>query len=49
MRDAFVCQKSVGKEDFWGSLFLNNHGVLVKELNVVIFQGVHSFALVCGM
>jgi hypothetical protein len=49
MRDTVVCQKLVGKEDFLGSLFLNNHGVLVKELNVVIFQGVHAFALVCGM
>ena len=48
-RDAVVCQKLVGKEDFWGSLFLNNHGVLVKELNVVIFQGVPSFAIVCRM
>ena len=48
MRDAVICQKLVGKEDC-GSLFLNNHGVLVKEMNVVIFQGVHSFALECGM
>jgi hypothetical protein len=37
------------KRGFWGSLYLKNHGVLVKELNVVFFQGVHSFALACGM
>jgi len=49
MRDSVVCKKLVGKEDFLGSLVLNNHGVLVKELNVVFFQGVHSSALVCGM
>jgi hypothetical protein len=49
MRDAVVCQKLVVKEDFLESLFLNNHGLLVKELNAVIFQGVHSFALVCEM
>jgi hypothetical protein len=49
MRNAVVCQKLVGNEDFLGSLFLNNHGVFVKELNVVIFQCVHSFAIVCGM
>jgi hypothetical protein len=29
-------------------LIINTH-VLVKELNVVIFQGVHSFAVVCGI
>jgi hypothetical protein len=49
MRNAFACQKLDGKEDFLESLFLNNHSVSVKELNVVIFQCVHSFALVCGM
>jgi hypothetical protein len=31
------------------SLFLTNHVVLVKELNVVIFQGVCSFVFLCGM
>ena len=30
-------------------LLLNNHVVLVEEVNVVILQGVHSYTVVCGM
>ena len=26
--------------------FLNNHVVLMKELNVIIFHGVHSFSVI---
>lgn len=38
MRDAILCQKLVGKEVFFLSLSLNNHVVMLKELNVAILQ-----------
>ena len=30
-------------------MFLNNHVVFVGEVNVVILQGVRSYAVVCEM
>ena len=30
-------------------MFLSNHVVFVEEVTVVIFQGVRSYAVVCGM
>ena len=48
--DATICQRVVQIGDFFLlGLFLNNYVVLVKEVNVVIFQGVQSFPLVCRM
>jgi len=43
MHIAFVYSRliTIGVFSFFLVLFINTHVVLVKELNVVIFQGVH--------
>lgn len=47
MRDALVRRRLIGIGDVsvGRCLSLNNHVALVKELNVAILHGVHSFAL----
>jgi hypothetical protein len=42
VRDALVRRRLIG---MGGGLSLNNHVVLVKELSLVVLQGVHSFVL----
>jgi len=47
VRDALVGRRLIGIGGFLVGrcLSLNNHVVLVKELNVVVLKGFHSFAL----
>jgi hypothetical protein len=49
MCDAVVCHRLICKGDFLGHFFFNYYVLLVKELNVIIFQGVAAFAVVYGM
>lgn len=48
MRDAVVCYWLLRIRYFFliFCLFLNNHVVLITELNIVIFRGVWSFSLI---